>query len=56
MCDHSSEHIIELCRKDICLTENSPNNRTKVEKCWLFPVLFSLNEVSGRFHRGNFGK
>lgn len=56
MCDHSSEHITELCRKNICLTENSSSYRTEVEKCWLFPVLFSLSAVSCRFHRDHYRK
>lgn len=51
--DHSSGLVTELCGKDICLTENSSNARTKIEKCWLFPVLFILSVVSGRVHCEN---
>lgn len=51
--DHSSELVTGLCGKDICLTENSSNTRTKIEKYWLFPVLFILSAVSGRVHYEN---
>lgn len=51
--DHASEFITELCGKDICLTENSSNTRTKIDKCWHFPVLFILSAVSGRVHCEN---
>lgn len=51
--DPSSELVTELCGKDMCFTENSSNSRTKIKKCWLFPVLFILSAVSGRIHCEN---
>lgn len=51
--DHSSELVTELRGKDISLTENSSNTRTKIEKFWLFPVLFILSAVSCRVYCEN---